>query len=113
MPALPNFFRDQLPDPIRSISDAATTEETCGWIDDYSYRVEYSYRIIGRDGRSFHTSLGVIQGYEPMSFEVGQEICLHGVWVEVVSVETTTETHEEDGRLLTFYDVEIREKETP
>lgn len=112
MGVMPDFFRDQLPDPIKLISDAAHARDISHeWLDDYTYMAEYTYPILGQNGQPCGTSLGLAQGYEPMSFEAGQEICLHGVWVEVVSVETATEIHEEDGRRITFYDVEIREKE--
>lgn len=105
----PDFSRDQLPDPIKRISDAAHTGEVRRSLDNYTYLAEYVYQINRPGEEPFETSLGFVEGYEPMSFEAGQAICLHGVWVEVVSVETIKER--DNGLLITFYTVEIREKE--
>jgi hypothetical protein len=102
---LPDYFRDQLPDPIRKISDSRFMNESP---DPYTHLAEYSYPIFDTNGQPTRTSLGWTESRQPMAFGEGQEICLAGVWVEVDSVETSTEVHEDDDREITFYDVVVR-----
>lgn len=102
---LPDYYRDQLPDPIKRISDDRFMSEST---DAYTHLAEYSYPILDKRGQPMCTSLGWAEGTEPMVFKEAQQICLRGVWVEVDSVKTSTEIHEDDGRVITFYDVVVR-----
>lgn len=78
------------------------------WMEGYTYCVEYVYPIVAVNGDPSETMLASSMGMAPMSFTAGQKICLYGVWVQVVSVETVAETAEdEDGRTVTFYTVEV------
>lgn len=103
-----DFFRDQLPDPIRKISDDRPNNSPL--VDGYTYMTEYAYPIRGHDGKPFSTSLAILMGHAESTIPVvGAEVCLSGVWVTVTSVDIDTEIHEDDGRLITFCEATVKE----
>lgn len=105
---MPNFFRDQLPEPIRKISDNRRVNSPR--VDGYTYVTEYCYPIRGGDGKPFETSLAVIMGHsESVIPAVGSAVCLSGVWVTVTATDIDTEVCEEDGRLIKTCTATVKE----
>lgn len=107
---LPDYFRNQLPDGIRQMVDHADYNPLGEWVDGYTHMVQYTYPVIAGNGKPSDTTLASISGPEPMSFEPGQEVCLYGVWAEIESVDTVTERADDDGRLITWHTVVVRER---
>lgn len=107
---LPSYFRNQLPNLIRGIVDHRDYDPHGRYVEGYVSLVEYCYPIKARNGTPFHTTLVSIASKESVSVSVGEQVCLHGVWVEIESVDVYSEKDdEEDGRTITFYTAVVRE----
>ncbi|MER6605995.1 hypothetical protein ABT282_08765 [Streptomyces sp. NPDC000927] len=106
---LPDFFRDQLPDAIKRIVDHPDHDPLGEWVDDYTYMTQYTHPIIARSGEESETTLATIMSVSSeIAPTVGQEVCLYGVWVTIVSVLRDIEADEDDGRTITFYTATVK-----
>ncbi len=106
---LPDCFRIQLPDPIRQIVDHPDWSPMGGRRDSYTHMTQYCYPVTFPNGSPSNTILATFAGGPEVLTAVGAQVCLHGVWVEVVMVESSTEIDEEDGVERVFCTADVRE----
>ncbi|MFF5045659.1 hypothetical protein [[Kitasatospora] papulosa] len=111
--SLPDYFKNQLPEGIRQMVDHPDFNPWGEMVDAYTHWAQYTYPMDTGDGDPSDTMLATVMGVEPMSVEVGQSVCLYGVWVQVASVKTETEKSVDDGRLITFHTVEVLLSDIP
>lgn len=106
---LPNFFLKQLPGCIRKIVDHEDYDPLGEYKEGYTHMVQYCHPVKTRDGRPSDTTLATFFGGPEVTPHEGGEVCINGVWVDVVAVDTATETDEDDGRTCTFYTAVVRD----
>jgi hypothetical protein len=105
---LPKYFSDQMPEPIRRISVLAHRDGMARMPDDYTHITEFSFPILDRDGKPMGTSLGLQYGGPEVSVRTGEQVCLHGVWVEVSDADTVVERDDDNGRVITFCSASVK-----